>query len=150
MGKVIHWELCKRLKLDPSDKMYMNKPESVQEYETHEILWDLEIQTNHPIWSRQSDFVLINKKKSACHLVDFAVPADHRVKIKEKSRQILGSFLRAENLWNIMVIPIVVSMNRMVPNELEIRGRIKTIQTIPLLKSTRILRRVLEIQVKLQ
>ena len=29
VGMVIHWELCKRLKFDHTDKYYMHKPESV-------------------------------------------------------------------------------------------------------------------------
>ena len=29
VGKVIHWELYKTLKFDPTDKWYMYKPESV-------------------------------------------------------------------------------------------------------------------------
>ena len=40
-------------------------------------LWDLEIQTDHPIPDKRPDLVLINKKKRTCHLKDFAVPPDH-------------------------------------------------------------------------
>ena len=46
VGKVIHLELCKKLKFDHTTKWYMHKPESVQDNETHEILWDFEIQTD--------------------------------------------------------------------------------------------------------
>ena len=72
----------------------MHKPESVLENETHKILWDFEIQTDHLITARRPDLVLINKKKRTCHFVDFAVPADHRVRLKE--RQILGPGQRTE------------------------------------------------------
>ena len=34
VGKVIHWELCKKLKFDHSTKWYMHKPESILENET--------------------------------------------------------------------------------------------------------------------
>ena len=40
----------------------MHKPESILENETHEILWDLEIQVAHQIQARRSDLVLISKK----------------------------------------------------------------------------------------
>ena len=59
-----------------------------------------------------------------------------------------------EKLWNIRVtlIPIVIGAFRSIPKglireveKLEIRGRTETIQTTELLRSTRILRRVLEI-----
>ena len=61
----------------------MHKPESVQENETHKILWNFEKQTNHQIPTERPDLVLINKMKIICH-VDFAIPANHRVKMKAK------------------------------------------------------------------
>ncbi len=47
--KEIHWELCKRLKFDITDKCYMLKPISVFENEMYKILGDFEIQTYHPV-----------------------------------------------------------------------------------------------------
>ena len=41
----------------------MHKPESILENEMHEIPWDFEIQTDHPIQTRRPDLVLINKKE---------------------------------------------------------------------------------------
>ena len=38
VGKVIRWELCKRLKFDHSIKCYMHNPVSIQENETHNSL----------------------------------------------------------------------------------------------------------------
>ena len=46
VGKVIHWE---KLKFYHTDKWYIHKQESVLKNETHEILWDFEVQANHPI-----------------------------------------------------------------------------------------------------
>ena len=79
--KMIRWELCKRLKFDHINKWYMLKPESVQEKETHKILWDFD----HPIPARRPDLVLINKKKKkkTCPLMGFVVSAHHREKITE-------------------------------------------------------------------
>ena len=42
----------------------MHKTESVQENDTHNILWDSEIEMNHSISVRSSDLELINKKKN--------------------------------------------------------------------------------------
>ena len=93
--------------------------------------------------------MLINKKERTCQLVDFAVPADHRVKLKENEK--MNKYL--EKLWNmkVKVIPIVVGALGTVPKglergleSLEIRGRIETIQNTALLQSARILRRVME------
>ena len=41
----------------------MHKSESVPENESHEILWDSEIQPNHKISTKKPDVVLINKLK---------------------------------------------------------------------------------------
>ena len=60
----------------------MNKPEFVLEKEAYKIIWDFETQTEHLIPARRSDHVVINKKKEL-YLMDFAVQADHGVKIKE-------------------------------------------------------------------
>ena len=61
--KVIHEELCGRLKFDHTTHWYMHKPETIPENETHRILWDFEIQTDPLIPTRRSDLVLINKQK---------------------------------------------------------------------------------------
>ena len=61
--KVIYWEIYKELKCDHTTKWYTHKPETVQENETHEILWDFEIQINPLIPAKTLDRVLIKKKK---------------------------------------------------------------------------------------
>ena len=43
MGKLIHLELCKKLKFHQTNKWYLNKPESVLKNEMYKILWDYEI-----------------------------------------------------------------------------------------------------------
>ena len=57
--------------------------------------------------------MLINKQKKTCHLVDFAVLADHRIKIKEseKIKRDLDLARELKETWNmkVTVIPIVVS-----------------------------------------
>ena len=68
----------------------MHNPASVLENDTHNLLWDFDIQTDHQISARRSDLIIINqkKKKRICKLVDFAVPADHRIKLKEREKKI--------------------------------------------------------------
>ena len=99
--------------------------------------------------------VLIYKKKKTCHLEDFVIPADHRVKIKEskKINKYLELARKLKKLWNMraMIVPIIVSTLGMiykslqrVLEELEIKGIIKTIQTTALLRLARIFRRVWE------
>ena len=47
VGKVVYWELCKRLNFDHTTKWYMYKQESVQGIETPKIIRDFEIQMGH-------------------------------------------------------------------------------------------------------
>ena len=85
VGKVIHWEMCKKLKFDHTNKWYIHNPASVLENDTHKLLWDFDIQTDHLISARKPDLVIINKKKKKKKkkIVDFAVPANHRIKLKK-------------------------------------------------------------------
>ena len=77
VGMVIHWKLCKKLKFDHMNKRYTHKPESVLENETHKILLDFEIQTDHLIPPRRPELVMVKKKKKkknrTCQIVDFVV-----------------------------------------------------------------------------
>ena len=87
--------------------------------------------------------------------MDFAVPADHRLKLKEneKNDKYLDLAWKLKKLWNmkVTIIPIVIDALGTAPEgllkgleDLEIRGRVETIQTTTLLKTARILRSVPE------
>ena len=51
----------------------MHKLTSVLENDIHNPVWDFDIQTDHLISARRPDFILINKKKRTCKIMDFAV-----------------------------------------------------------------------------
>ena len=72
VGKVIHWEMCKKFKFDHTNKWYMHNPAPVLENDIHKLLWDLNIQTDHLISTRRPDLIIINKKKRIYKTVDFA------------------------------------------------------------------------------
>ena len=87
--------------------------------------------------------------------MDFAILADHRVKLKEgvKKDKYLNLPREWKKLWDmkVMFIPIIIAALGTVTKgltkgleDLEIRGRVETIQTTAILKSARILRSVLE------
>ena len=77
----------------------MHNYEYILENETHKLLWDFEIQTAYHISARRPDLVIIKKKKKkkkrkkkkkkkqTCRIVDFGVPADHRLKLKESEKR---------------------------------------------------------------
>ena len=87
--------------------------------------------------------------------MDFDVPADYSVKLKDgkKRNKYLDLARELKKLWylKVTVILIIVGALGTIPKgslkgmgDLGIRGQVKTIQTRALLKSARILRRVLE------
>ena len=140
LGKVIHWEMCKKSKFDHANKWYMHNPAPVLENDTHKLLWDFDIQTDHLISARRPDLIIINKKKKKkiCKIVDFAVPADRRIKLKEceKRDKYLDLARELKKLWNmkVTIIPIVIGVFGTVTKgllkgleDLEVGGRVETI-----------------------
>ena len=95
------------------------------------------------------------QKKRTYKTVDFAVPADRRIKLKgcEKKDKYLDLARDVKKLWNmpVTIIAIVIGAFGTVTKgllkgleDLEVGGRVETIQATALLRTTRILRRVLE------
>ena len=82
-------------------------------------------------------------------------PADHRIKLKEweKKDKYLNLARELKKLWNmkVTIVPIVIGAFGRVTKgllkgsgDLEVGGRVETIQTIALSKTARILRRIRE------
>ena len=65
----------------------MHNPAPVQENPTHKLLWEFNIQTDHLIPARRPDVIIINKKNKICKIDDFAVPADHKINMKESKKE---------------------------------------------------------------
>ena len=133
----------------------MHNPAPVLENDTHKLLWDFNIQTDHLIPARRPDLIIINKKKRICKIVDFAVPADHRINLKEceKKDKYLDLARELKKLRNmkVTIMPIVIGALGTITKgllkgleELEVGGRVETVQMTALLRTDRILRRVLE------
>ena len=87
--------------------------------------------------------------------MDFAVSADHRVKLKESEKRdnYLDLARELKKLWNMKMTVILIVIGALGTvtkvllqglEDLEIRGQVETIQTTALLRSARILRIVLE------
>ena len=66
----------------------MHNPASVLENDTHKILCDFDIHTDHLISARHPVPIIINnKKKRTCKIMDFAVPANHRIKLNDSEKK---------------------------------------------------------------
>ena len=133
----------------------MHKPAPVLEIDTHKLRWDFDIQTDHLIPARRPDLIIINKKKRICKIVDFAVPVDNRINLKEwvKKDKSLDLARELKKLWNmkVTIVSIVICPFGTVKKGLlkgledfEVSGRIETIQMTALQRTARILRWVLE------
>ena len=90
----------------------MHNSAPVLENDTHKLLWDFNTQTHHLIPARRPDLKIIDKEKRICKIVDFAVPADHRINLKEceKKDKYLGLARELKKLWNmkVTIVPIVI------------------------------------------
>ena len=141
----------------PTNKWYIHNPAPILENDTHKLLWDFNIQTDHLIPARRPDLIIINKKKKKkiCKIVDFAVPADHRIILKESEKKDKYLDLDGElkKQWNmkVTIVPIVIGALGTITKgsfkgleDLEVGERVETIQTTALLRTARILRQVLK------
>ena len=153
-GYVIHWEMCEKFKFDPTNECYMHNPAPVLEKDTHKLLCDFNIQTDHLILARTPYLIMIIIKKRTCKIVDFAVPADHRIKLKEceKKDKHLDLARELKKLWNMQMTSVLIVIGAVGTvtkwllkrlEDLEVGGRVETIQTTTLLRTARIQRRVL-------
>ena len=100
----------------------------------------------------------INKsrpKKRNCKIVDFAVSADYRINLMESEKKDkyldLARELKKLRNMKVTIVPIVIGALGTITKgllkgqeDLEVGGRVETIQTKALLRTTRILRRLLE------
>ena len=68
IGKVIHWEMCKKFKFDHTNKWYMHNPTPVLENDMHKLQWDFDISTDRLISARRPELMIINKKKKKKNL----------------------------------------------------------------------------------
>ena len=134
----------------------MHNPAPVLENDTHKLLWDFNIQTDHLIPTRRPDLISINKKKKKEENLQnsrLCCPGGPQNKESEKKDKFFDLARELKKLWNMQVtiIPIVIGAFGTVARgllkgleDLEVGGRVETIQTTVVLGTARILRRVLE------
>ena len=156
VGKVVHWEMCKKFKFDHTNKWFMHNPAPVLENDTNKLLWDFDVQTDHLISAGILHLIIINNKKREFRKLStllFRLTTEYNW--KDMKRRISTSTLlgNRKKLWNMQVtsIPIVIGAFGTVKKgllkgleDLEVGGREETIQTNTLFWTARILRRVLE------
>ena len=134
----------------------MHNQAAVLDNDTRKLIWDFDIRTDHLIYARNPDLIEINKKKANsqyCGLCCTGLTTEYNW--GKMKRRICTSILlgNRKNLSNIKVtiIPIVIGVFGTVTKgllkrleDLEIGGRLETIQTAALLRTARIPRRILD------
>ena len=79
------------------------------------------IQTDHVMEARRPDSFVVDKKERSCKIIDFSVPGDSKIELKEKDKiekyQDLGRKL--QKIWNVKVkiIPLVVGSLGAIPKQ---------------------------------
>ena len=120
----------------------------------HKLQWDFNIQTDPLIPARTSDLIIINKKKEFAKLSTLLSRLTTiNLKECEKKDKYLDFARELKKLWNrkLTIVPIVIGAfgtitKRLLKGleDLEVGGRVETIQMTVLLRTARILRRVLK------
>ena len=119
--------------------------QNLTEKTSHKILNDFEIPTDHPFPGGTLDLRLINQKKRTCHVVDFVIPADPLVKLKDKINKCMDlAWEMIKTVEHVGDGDINGNRRTWKSGKLGIRERIETYKAIVLLKSITIRRKVLE------
>ena len=131
IGKYIHLQLCKHFGIEtPTNKWYQYEPPQVVESEEVTILWDVPITTDREINCNRPDIVVKKKSTKSCLFIDFAVPCDRNVSLKEREK--LDKYrdlkLEVERMWHtkVDIVPVVVGATGLAK-----RGVLKHIEKIP-------------------
>ena len=152
----VHWNICNDLGIKTSDKWYEHQPDTVINTDTHTVIWDMAVHTDRHIGANRPDIIIKDKVNSTCKLIDMTVPCDRNVSIKEMEKKSKYKDLEFEiqRMWKMKteVIPIVIGAlgtirKGMEDNIRSVSGNmnIQTVQKTCLLRTARILRKVLSI-----
>ena len=57
----------------------MHNPESILENKTYSVICDFEIPTDHIIFAKRTELVIVNKKKKTYRIVNFAILAGNGI-----------------------------------------------------------------------
>ena len=75
VAKKIHWDICKKNRLEHSEKQYEYSTEGAVENEEIKALWDINIQRDNLIEASRPDLIIIEKKEQKGIIIDIAVSA---------------------------------------------------------------------------
>ena len=129
MGKRVHWELCKKYRVECSERWFEHVPSTISRGSGGEveILWDRKVCTAKKLAHDQPDVVVINRRAKKWTIIDFSVPMDVNVVKKENEKLFNYSDLATEirKMYKVQtqIVPIVVGALGTVP--LRLPGYVK-------------------------
>ena len=108
----IHYEICKRYKIQTERKWHLHCPAEVYMDNKVEILWDMVLNTDRDVGANRPDIVIRDKVEKKVYIIDISCPSDVNVNKKENEKISKYSGLRVElgKMWKseCSVIPVVI------------------------------------------
>ena len=88
MGLRVYWELCQKYEIGCANNLFEEVPNTVQRSENGqiEIWWDRPIETNVKYKHNKPDVILINWQDKEWTIVEFSVPRDKNVLLKNDKK----------------------------------------------------------------
>ena len=114
MGLKVYWELCQKYGVKCSERWYEEVPDPIRKSENgkFEIWWDKSVETTKRMDHNRPDVIVIDKDKKDWTLVDFSVPWDKNVIVKEDERinnySPLTHEIRKLHKVKTRIVPVVV------------------------------------------
>ena len=158
MGLRVYWELCRKYGVKCAERWFEEVPDEVRRSEEGnvEIWWDRAVETTKQLEHNRPDVVVVDRVGKRWVFVDFSVPWDKNVWVKENDK--VGKYsplaleVRRMHGVDTRVVPIVVGSLGVVSNrlggylkELGIPDVLGGLQTSAIIGTANILRKTLNI-----
>jgi len=163
MGLRVYWEVCRQYGVRCADKWYEEVPDTVRRSKDgqFEIWWDRPIETTVKLDHNRPDLVIINRQDNEWTIIEFSVPWDKNVQLKEEekvSKYIpLAKEIHKVHRVSTKIVPIVLGSLGTVTTrlqnslkELEMEKILGSLQTSVLIGTHNILRKVMNMAKKKQ
>ena len=109
VARKVHWDLCKKDRLEHKEKWYGHIPEGAVENEEVKVLWHINVQCDNVIETRRPNIILLAKIERKGIIIDIAAPVDVRVGEKERKKVEKYQNLKREvaRLWGLKMVNVV-------------------------------------------
>lgn len=158
MGLRVYWELCRKYGIQCADAWYKEVPDEIRKSKDGkvEIWWDRSVETTQKLEHNRPDVTVLDHTSKLWTFVDFSVPWDKNVRLKEDEKveryTPLSKEIRRMYGVKTRVVPLVVGSlgvvsSRLVGHlkELEIPDILGSMQTSAVIGTTIILKTILSL-----